>query len=70
MGLFKKCANCGKRNPIHTCYTGGSKTQLFYDNVCHDNVARQMEMNRAHGKDPFKDIPNELRQRYMQGRPR
>jgi hypothetical protein len=70
MGFFKACKNCGKRNPIHTCYTGGSKTSLYYDDKCHDNVAKQMELNRAQGKPEFSGIPQELRSRYMQGRPR
>lgn len=70
MALFYKCKNCGKRNPFHTCYTGGGKGSLYYDKKCHDNIAREMELNQARGKNPFDGIPRELRERYMMGRPR
>ena len=66
------CKNCGKKNPFHTCYTGGQRGELFIDSKTHALVAQQMEMNYARGdKDLFKGIPGltkDMKAHYMKHR--
>lgn len=68
-----KCKNCGKRNPWHTCYTGGQRGQLFIDDRTHRLVAKQMELNYARGKkNLFEGIPGltrEMKEHYMKHDP-
>lgn len=60
-----KCKNCGKRNPFHTCYTGGSRTSMDIDAKTLRNIHRTVELNVARGHDPYKGLSSSHRKVYL-----
>lgn len=66
MGIIfnrKPCTNCGSTTLHRECFSGGSKTQIFYTDRDLKTAARQVAFNESQGKkgkDRFKGVDREL----------
>lgn len=57
------CKNCGRKNPFHTCFSGGDANGIHYNETDRQRAFEQIILNEARGAKGdarFKGVPKAI----------